>query len=550
MKKKLVVLLFPLLASALIILFWPKTSGAFNFVHQCASCHNLHGNPNPTLLGDSDIQVLCLSCHGPSGPYTEAAIHSVSKYVTLDITCVACHDPHDNLGNIEGGTNIKLVGTNLGANRAQIDAPNGVGIREVVFESRGTDAGEPSLHSFADADEDINGYLDGVCETCHTNTTEHNNTRTDPHHDTGRTCTDCHPHGDGFAATGGTCTTCHTSEKPNNRRAVVGEFSLVSHHVAGVITNEDCNVCHAEIFGNTNHMDNAIELKDPDTGSSLATFAQFSRNTNGNSLEATVIDVQNNFCLKCHDSDGAQATRISNPLRPFSVDAGYDVPNVFDRFATSNSNHHAVRGAGNNSYCNVNTMESPWNQSGHDVISCFDCHGIPDGSGIVEAVGHGADNQRMLRTPIDFASMEAGVLSDTLGTNVETFCTICHKASEYVSGGSASIMEYHGTNQSQHGAAGGNQLGCLGCHAGIVDLGGLLGGESNGAARGNIHGGNFTWGSQSYASGTATEHFMLGGYMSGWDIYQKTRKGVTYEYGRCRGGDCNHSNSSKEYLRW
>jgi hypothetical protein len=239
-------------------------------------------------------------------------------------------------------------------------------------------------------------------------------------------------------------------------------------------------------------------------------------------------------------------------LRPFTADSGIDVPDVFSAFDnTVNSFHHAVRGAGSNPYTipsasngNSITMQPPWNQdSTHDAISCFDCHA---------ANGHGGSDQRMLRAAIDFDTMETTTnssnLPDGMGLTVEAFCTSCHKPSVYVdpknngfsdSGEAGSIFEYHGDSQSQHGAGGGNELGCIGCHAGIVDFGALS--EWNGATRGNIHGGNFTWGSSSFASGTATEHFILGGWMSGWQT-----SGAT---GYCRGGDCNHKNSSKNYTR-
>ena len=81
---------------------------------------------------------------------------------------------------------------------ARISTPNSA-IRDVVFESRGFDAGQPTLHSFADADQDGNGYYDGVCETCHTLTRYHRNTSGGNHnHNTGDTCVRCHPHAGNF----------------------------------------------------------------------------------------------------------------------------------------------------------------------------------------------------------------------------------------------------------------------------------------------------------------------------------------------------------------
>ncbi len=86
-------------------------------------------------------------------------------------------------------------------------------------------------------------------------------------------------------------------------------------------------------------------------------------------------------------------------------------------------------------------------------------------------------------------------------------------------------------------AAGGNELGCMGCHAGIVDFGPPA--ADNGALRGNLHGDSFIWGTGSFANGGTTEHFILGGWISGWNTDATN--------GYCRGGDCNHTNSSKNY---
>jgi hypothetical protein len=237
--------------------------------------------------------------------------------------------------------------------------------------------------------------------------------------------------------------------------------------------------------------------------------------------------------MKCHDADGATATAIDGnfPLLPFSD--GTTVPVVYEKFDTSNAFFHPVRGAANNAQCNSTTMVSPWNQSAseHNVISCFDCHAIN---------GHGDPNQRMVITPIDFDQMEVagaagdkGLLTAGMGATVETFCGQCHTSSVYVSGNTGSVFEYHGTDQQQHGAAGGNQLGCLGCHGGLINLGELP--NDNGSARGNIHGGDFDWNTTTSFASTPTDIFMLGGWIGGWDISGST--------GRCTGGECQHSST-------
>ena len=93
-------------------------------------------------------------------------------------------------------------------------------------------------------------------------------------------------------------------------------------------------------------------------------------------------------------------------------------------------------------------------------------------------------------------------------------------------------------SQSSHGAGGGNNIGCFGCHAGIVNFGGIA---NNGAQRGNVHGRTFVWPTGTFSSGFTTDSFILGGWMSGWNF-----SGAT---GYCQGGQCNHANSSKNYSR-
>jgi hypothetical protein len=195
-------------------------------------------------------------------------------------------------------------------------------------------------------------------------------------------------------------------------------------------------------------------------------------------------------------------------------------------------------------------MEIPWNQDasggpnndGHDVISCFDCH---------VASGHGGPNnpdyQRMLRDPIDFNSMEEAV-SDTdlpagMGATVDTFCLRCHKSTIYVDGTNGSVFEYHGADQSQHGSAGGNELGCLGCHAGTAELTDET--YWNGAARGNIHGASFTWPAEAWTPNEPTVTFLLGGWLDGYKEQGSWSNKDGYWKPACGGGQCNHSGGTK-----
>lgn len=547
---KFLLLVFALVSITAAIVFAPKDTTALNSNHSCDICHSIHSAPGQALTNNAVVEDLCLSCHGAAGVSSlKAEVHTNtagSSYPAFTMTCLDCHDPHDSMQNYLGGTNLDMVGSDRdGTGLAKISTPNS-GIRDVVFVSRGTDVSEPSLYSFADGDEDNDGVYDGVCEVCHTQVSHHRNNAGggDHTHYVGMTCTGCHPHNGNFHPSGGgSCKACHDTSQ-GVRRAIEGEFSLTSHHVlGGTVTDDDCGVCHYESVDGTNYHNNGVvDLRNPDDGTdaTLITFTDFSRNTGSDALESWVTDVQDNFCMKCHDADGATATNFSgNALQPFSS-GSRNVPNVFDKFDTSNSFHHTVRGVNNNPYCvpsatngsNI-TMVSPWNQdAGHDQISCFDCHGTS---------GHGSGNQRMLRTSINFDAIETGSYSTAIGSTIESFCTTCHKATVYVSGAPealGSMFEYHPGGQNQHGASGGNDFGCLGCHAGIVNEGGIT---DNGAARGNIHGGSFTWPAGSKSPGAASIKFMLGGWLNGWDYNAST--------GYCWGGDCAHGKNAKTYTR-
>ena len=157
-------------------------------VHQCNNCHSMHSPRGATLLNEIDAENTCLTCHSPAGPSSlKAAVHENSTYGGYRHTCLDCHDPHDHQQNFLGRSNLKLV---LGL----LDTPVSGNDWDVVFISRGTDAGDPVAYSFADGDSAING----ICEVCHTQTRFLRNDGTGGRHMMGRTCVNCHNHINGF----------------------------------------------------------------------------------------------------------------------------------------------------------------------------------------------------------------------------------------------------------------------------------------------------------------------------------------------------------------
>jgi len=354
----------PLITAASSVLFLLQTGPlpALNPSHDgCGICHSVHGAVGPALLKDLIAETLCLSCHGPGGTAVTVDIHRTDT--GGDFTCVECHDPHNNLPNALGGVNLKLV-------LPAILTPTS-GTKPVAFESRGTDAGGPSLHSFADNDEDANGTYDGVCEVCHTATSYHRNNSSGIHsHETGRTCTLCHPHADSFQPTAGSCLLCHVSPQdngdnvpPGGRRAVVDEFGYASHHVAGSVTDADCLACHEQ----SQHQQGTVRLTNADDGAIIYTPS-----------DANIAD----FCISCHDADGST---VRGGI-PFSD--GQWPPIVSDTLWASAS-HNAL-----------------------GSLVCLDCHDS----------GHGSRKRKLL-APFDVAPTAPANAEEEEG-----FCLVCHDA--------------------------------------------------------------------------------------------------------------------------
>lgn len=197
--------IFILLTVLAVIFYSAGPTDALNPSHgNCSICHSVHGSPGQALTDEAVVEVLCLSCHGPAGTATKKADVHINKtgssHPPFRATCMDCHNPHDNMSNRFGGLNLRQVGRNLdGSGDAMIATPNS-GNRYVVFENRGSNAPAPynsSLYSFADGDQNNDGYKDGVCETCHTVTRFHANNNFKMSHNVGRNCISCHPH-DGY----------------------------------------------------------------------------------------------------------------------------------------------------------------------------------------------------------------------------------------------------------------------------------------------------------------------------------------------------------------
>ncbi len=516
----------------------------------CVQCHSVFGTYVPR---DADQETACKQCHNETGAASQKAqvsLHTVNGGGTI-VDCGQCHEVHNS-----SNYSFDTVDTHTGG----VTARNLDFIRWNVSKYQ-PQALEPAL--FQNRNQFVfktgNTPYNGVCQTCHTKTSKHTNDGFDDtnganantannSHQQGADCADCHTHLAGFQPGGDNCLACH-GISGSSIYDVESQFARASHHVmGGAVTNDDCGVCHAEAADILLHADGSIDLRAPDGGANISVTLPLTRNRLSATLESDVLAVQNDFCLKCHDSDGATVTKFStDALRPFSS-ADRIVPDVDAQLDPLQSTfHHPVKQAGSNPYTtstatngNAVTMQAPWNQTSnaHDVITCFDCH---------ETTGHGSVNQRFLLDAIDFDTMVATTngsnLPNGMGASVESFCSRCHSSSVYVTEQNpqqaGSLFDEHGQGKKDHSAANGNELGCMACHGGITNLSGI---SDNGALPGNLHGSSFTWpnGSGGTSAGTSTEFFLLGGYVNGWDI------NANRDQASCWGGGCHHNSGSGE----
>ncbi len=264
----------------------------------------------------------------------------------------------------------------------------------------------------------------------------------------------------------------------------------------------------------TYHANGTIELRDPDTGTTMkdvtwsgpdagsytsdgtdATFVQFSRNLTSATLEDDVEAMQINHCLNCHDSDGSAVYAPGGGTTdPFASSA--TLVNIDTHFNTSNSSYHPVKGKQNNTYADNDRMYAPWNginktegtldaNSWGYLMSCWDCHANPSDSGTITktVTAHGGAN-----TLRGTSWVNNDVNTPPTSGNRVTLCVICHAG--YSPGGT---QTGHGTGSAAYDLDRSEksnllQYGCFWCHGSSVsDPGRPTRAE-------DVHGFNGSWG--------------------------------------------------------
>jgi hypothetical protein len=309
--------------------------------------------------------------------------------------------------------------------------------------------------------------------------------------------------------TGGDCTGCHNKTNANGRN-VVTEFQGTWSHKrsaspTGTVTKYDCVVCHMEGNLTTGDPDPAyhlgvagqnINLRDPDTGVEILNvtytqgtgasagsyangtgspaFTVFSRNLGSSTLEGPVQAIMINQCLKCHDSNGAQAAWVRGPTvgsstKPFATTiagAAYTgimtaggvlggVTDVRTSFLTTNASYHPILGQQNNSYQASARFKVPWSGGTKTPgtttswgwrISCWDCHAPNAATGVQTSTVTAHGGAVTLRQSVWVSST-----ASTGAVGAGNLCLVCHNApagnqhgagSAWASGGSSTPGAY------------------------------------------------------------------------------------------------------------
>ncbi len=192
----------------LLAILLPAAALALMPDHQCAFCHDLHGAAANPLLGESNAELVCDSCHAPGATGNnvsslKATVHTGSHFPSNRITCLGCHDPHD----------YQPIDSNPGRDPDQnLDL-----VRRTITVMTTTPPGSNITAVFTDISYSGDSSYDyatptgtGICQGCHTQTTGpipgqganvpvHRYNGAGYQHRYGDNCmTNCHPHFRGF----------------------------------------------------------------------------------------------------------------------------------------------------------------------------------------------------------------------------------------------------------------------------------------------------------------------------------------------------------------
>jgi hypothetical protein len=238
----------------------------------------------------------------------------------------------------------------------------------------------------------------------------------------------------------------------NGVRAITQEFSKWSHHVTGVaLQDAHCAACHMEgkAVNGKIAVDTTYHMKDAKT---------YLRNADSDAPmawdpEAPNHSTMDNFCMSCHDNNGATSTqsaairgvmvpavgKTASAKNPFgdTISNRYDkmqrpaVTNVDSQFNTTNNSHHGVKGArysGRTRAAGARQIASP---------STFANNSSALLQGVRSTI-YDAGNLNQLYTPLENAGGETAPRTGaaTLGDDSTLHCGDCHTVGQWKVGSS------------------------------------------------------------------------------------------------------------------
>lgn len=471
---------------------------------------------------------VCLSCHAtgatgvdPDGAATvyanKTATKKIDKYhmgsqhsATLSggRFCWDCHDGHGDRINSTTGPIVMVQLNPADASNSTTGIPTTTTSTAVAFtaKSAGSDFGKTA------------SPYNGVCNVCHTykaadpNKMVHYTKTSSDSHNSATLCTGCHKHSpdttfDANAYKGqADCDTCHNGVPTGSgtqyvTRNVVGtDFAYASRHVyGGTVTKWDCIVCHREGdpatgqpsgLHDTTSTGKTVKLRNVDNITTGWTW-------NKTAVTNAMLTDMDNFCLACHDADGAAGINVNatntgvnqnntRALKPFNTTdglgtggkagsyelAGYYKTRVLDvktQFATTNPAHHAVLGKAYTSSPSANWPSTAWIsrvlKNGNQLqtvretaqLHCADCH-------TVDQNAHGGANTGMLQA-----------------TSVDATCYLCHNTAVYNPSSATAETQSRFDHKTNDGSNTGSVLttpynsACRTCHGGDPEVDGYGG---------------------------------------------------------------------------
>ncbi len=531
----------------------------------CANCHVDNGtSPTGNNHADGNIQIASPLRTITGESYTQAT-HAVTNSPTFGSCTTYCHSQGTSKTSNPGDTHTSA----LSAPNTTLTWGTANASGCTACHNTPPDYASGTLYGGVAKANSHGGHVSAgvtTCTSCHSSVTGTGPyTLTTGHADgqytinsglgytyatTGGTCASAGCHGSRTWGQALGCIDCHNSVQTataaqaidatvTSRPIMTAGFILAQSHTRSrttpAATSQDCCVCHMEGVtatatrntaaspnGGQYHGNGYVELRDPDTGTTIKTkthsgtnaaegawsadtandaiFVRFKRNL-GITLEAetavipgkTITNFQVlggimvNHCLKCHDSNGATNTAAQvtggSAFKPFGATVAANGTNqgvldVNSQFASTNRAQHPVLIKNNNGYTNTSgtRMLAPWNGVAKTatttvygpLISCWDCH-APNGSTTATTVGNTnaalvVDTHGRAKTvSTDAVELRGSVyLSST--TTAGNLCLNCHVVSGGTTlHGAGSAMQASGSNGSMTYF----QNRCYFCHSGV-----------------------------------------------------------------------------------